>query len=573
MGDLGSLSEPWMPLAPRAFPLGKANVYPLDELHAVSVSLPTWASVIGLSRKEEWVLENLEWSYPRFYLNKPVRDLADAVLHRLQITDKSISCMVFRSANAARLCAADLQAVASDSQFRVLQTVQFVMPLESNWGSSATHWANFTAVLFPGDLKKQAMAFWRDTGAGLSTRHATYCLEELDYLDSDSSEPTFRTPALQKRSCRQSQQSVMLTQSADSSMGEIKTFLAQLATSEQPGQPAVDPDDVFLYPNGMNAIYALSEGVASFAADSTVAAYGWLYPETVDVLKRGPWGKLLSFKDGSEEELDQLESMLESGQQIRALFCELPSNIKLSSPNLHRIRALADKHDFLVACDDTVAGYVNVDALPYVDVMMSSLTKTFSGFSNVTGGSLVINPSSRHRQTLHNIISAQYENIYFPLDVEVIAKNSKNMSWRVRQCSQNTLPLVKLLQSHPSVAQVNHPSIAPTEPVYRSLMRKDGGYGNVLSIIFHHPRSAEHFYNVLDICKGSSFGTNFTLAIPYVQLANYWNREKVPKYGVPQHIIRISVGLEDSESIVNAVAAALREVEIFESGDVLIGDA
>ncbi|KAB8201770.1 hypothetical protein BDV34DRAFT_228962 [Aspergillus parasiticus] len=57
------------------------------------------------------------------------------------------------------------------------------------------------------------------------------------------------------------------------------------------------------------------------------------------------------------------------------------------------------------------------------------------------------------------------------------------------------------------------------------------------------------------------------------QLANYWTREKVPKYGVPQHIIRISVGLEDSESIVNAVAVALHKVERFESGDVLLGDA
>ncbi|KAE8330164.1 pyridoxal phosphate-dependent transferase [Aspergillus sergii] len=528
MGDFGSLSEPWMPL-------GKANVYPQDELYAVSVSLPTLALVIGLSRKEEWVLENLEWSYPRFYLNKSVRDLPDA----------PISGMVFRSSNAARLCAADLQAVASESQPRVIRAVRFVMPLESNWGSSATHWANFTAVIFPCDWRKQAMALWRDTDSGLSTRHATYYLEEFDYLDSDSSEPTFRTPALQTEA-----------------VAKIKTFLAQLATSEQPGQPAVNPDDVSLYLNGMNATYALSEGLASFAADSTVAAYGWLYPETDDVLKR----------DGSEEELDQLESMLESSQRTRAVFCELPSNIKLSSPNLHRIRALADKYDFLVACDNTMAGYVNVDAFPYVDVMMS-MTKTFSGFPNVTGGSLVINSSSHHRQTLHTIISSQYENIYFPLDVEVLTKNSKNMSWRVRQCNQNTLPLIKLLHSHPSVAQVNHPSIAPTEPVYRSLMRKDGGYGNVLSIILHHPRSAEHFYNVLDICKGSSFGTNFTLAIPYVQLANYWNREKVPKYGVPQHIIRISVGLEDSESIVNAVAAALREVERLESGDVLNGDA
>lgn len=70
---------------------------------------------------------------------------------------------------------------------------------------------------------------------------------------------------------------------------------------------------------------------------------------------------------------------------------------------------------------------------------------------------------------------------------------------------------------------------------------------------------AEYFYNIVNMCKGSSFGTNFTLAVPYVQLAYYWNREKVPKYGVPQHIIRISVGLEESGEIVRTVAAALEE--------------
>lgn len=90
----------------------------------------------------------------------------------------------------------------------------------------------------------------------------------------------------------------------------------------------------------------------------------------------------------------------------------------------------------------------------------------------------------------------------------------------------------------------------------------------MLSIIFHNPASVEHFYNVLDVCKGSSFGTNFTLVIPYVQLANYWNREKVPKYGVPQHILRMSVGLEDCEQLVDTVSKALKEVDIFEGNPV-----
>jgi cystathionine gamma-synthase len=90
----------------------------------------------------------------------------------------------------------------------------------------------------------------------------------------------------------------------------------------------------------------------------------------------------------------------------------------------------------------------------------------------------------------------------------------------------------------------------------------------VLSIIFHNPASAEHFYNVLDVCKGSSFGTNLTLVIPYVQLANYWNRERVPKYGVPQHILRMSVGLEDCEQLVDTVAKALKEVQLLEGNSV-----
>jgi cystathionine gamma-synthase len=139
------------------------------------------------------------------------------------------------------------------------------------------------------------------------------------------------------------------------------------------------------------------------------------------------------------------------------------------------------------------------------------------------------------------------------------------MTWRVKQCNANTLPLVDLLSKHKSIATVHHPSTAPTASIYESLRREGGGYGNVLSIIFHNPASAEYFYNVLDVCKGSSFGTNFTLVIPYVQLANYWNREKVPKYGVPQHILRMSVGLEDCEQLVDTVTKALREVEVFES--------
>ena len=71
---------------------------------------------------------------------------------------------------------------------------------------------------------------------------------------------------------------------------------------------------------------------------------------------------------------------------ILALFTEFPSNPLLRSANLPRLRALADKYDFLIVIDETIGNFVNVEVLPYADIVVSSLTKIFSGASNVMGG-------------------------------------------------------------------------------------------------------------------------------------------------------------------------------------------
>lgn len=140
------------------------------------------------------------------------------------------------------------------------------------------------------------------------------------------------------------------------------------------------------------------------------------------------------------------------------------------------------------------------------------------------------------------------------------------MASRVRTANANTLLVVNILKQHPSVKQVNHPSIGSTEAWYETIKRQKGGYGNVLSIVFHNTLSARRFYDTLDVCKGSSFGTNFTLAIPYVQLACYWNQDKCEKHGLPHDIIRISVGLESQEQIVGKISQALDEVAKYENG-------
>jgi len=58
------------------------------------------------------------------------------------------------------------------------------------------------------------------------------------------------------------------------------------------------------------------------------------------------------------------------------LFTEFPSNPLLRSADLPRLRSLADKYDFLIVIDETIGNFVNVEVLPYADIVVSSLSKS-----------------------------------------------------------------------------------------------------------------------------------------------------------------------------------------------------
>lgn len=109
------------------------------------------------------------------------------------------------------------------------------------------------------------------------------------------------------------------------------------------------------------------------------------YIDTLKILQK--WGPgCLFYGHGSIDELEDLESRLSKGEKYLALFCEFPSNPLLKSPDLARLRILADRYDFALVVDETVGNFMNVKVLPYADVIVSSLTKVFSGDSNVMGG-------------------------------------------------------------------------------------------------------------------------------------------------------------------------------------------
>jgi cystathionine gamma-synthase len=96
-------------------------------------------------------------------------------LQRLHIAYGNIGCIIFPSPRAALQLSKILETHPVDSPY-IVDVIRFSMHPESD---VAPNWASFSAILFPLDLLKQAVGFWRDTGTGISTRHAEFCLSQL----------------------------------------------------------------------------------------------------------------------------------------------------------------------------------------------------------------------------------------------------------------------------------------------------------------------------------------------------------------------------------------------------------
>lgn len=82
-----------------------------------------------------------------------------------------------------------------------------------------------------------------------------------------------------------------------------------------------------------------------------------------------------------------------------------------------------------------------------------------------------------------------------------------------------------------------------------------------MSVVFHDDEHAIVFYDAIETAKGPSLGTNFTLTSPYTILAHYTELEWAAKYGVEKGLVRISVGLEDKDTLVGIFKKALEAIE------------
>jgi len=236
--------------------------------------------------------------------------------------------------------------------------------------------------------------------------------------------------------------------------------------------------------------------------------FGFPYTDTLKILEKFGAG-VEFFPRGDADDLARLAELLAT-EEFAAIFCEFPSNPLLQVPDLPALHQLASGAGGPIVVDDTIGTFANVDVLPHVDLVATSLTKAISGEGDVMAGALTANPHGVFGQGLP--LSALDE-IYAP-DLAVLEINSRDFPHRMKEANANAQKLADLLHSHPSIERVYYPGLDPS-PVYHALCKPGGGYGAVLSFL---PRAAAvnspRIYETLRISRGISLGTSYSLVSP-----------------------------------------------------------
>ncbi|CZR58793.1 related to O-succinylhomoserine (thiol)-lyase [Phialocephala subalpina] len=517
--------------------------------HAITIHLPKWAMILRFMEKDMSLIQQFKSFYPRMMPHPDCKALVEKIVEKAGT--ENLTCLSFPSLETAEQCI-----VFATSPAREKDDQKPCKPEEMSIRLFTTTNMRLYCVFFPPQNTPVVIPFWQNAGMGISSRLAEDCLKEIDTLEeislptSSSTKPVKEGPAHQI-------------------LRDRITSLMNRAPAGPPRAKEVRSDDVYLFQTGMSSIYSVHQYLTKKLNQKSVL-FGFAFHSTPHVLEDfGPGFKFLGVADDAE--LDELEIYLKDeakeGRKIQAVWTEFPSNPLLSTPDLGRLRKLADEFGFMLIVDDTLASFCNADVLSAADMVVTSLTKSFSGYADVMAASAVLNPTSKRYEEMKTLMKENYQNVLYDGDAEVLEKNSRDYMARSKTLNNNAEKLVSFLDSlakdpNSSVAKVWYPTTSPTLTTYKQYMRQPTpdftpGYGCLFSLELDTVEATEACYDNLHVHIGPHLGAHLTLAIPYVKALYGKELEKVEKIGLNERQIRVSVGLEDTEHLIEVFKHAL----------------
>jgi cystathionine gamma-synthase len=260
----------------------------------------------------------------------------------------------------------------------------------------------------------------------------------------------------------------------------------------------------------------------------------------------GPWGLETSFVDMTDPAA--VEAALRP--RTRLVWIETPSNPLWKVTDIARIVGIARRAGARSVCDNAAAPVIQRPLALGADMAMYATTKYLGGHGDVMGGALVARADDDFFQRIRKVQAAAGA-VPSPFDCWLVLRGIQTLPWRMRAHSDNAARVAAFLAAHPRVEVVHYPGLA-THPAHHVAARQMTGFGGMLSLQVRGGRDAAMAVaaKVRLFTRATSYGGTESLIEHRASIEG-------PGTSTPESLLRVSIGLEHPDDLIEDLAQAL----------------
>tara|TARA_B100000029_G_C17574364_1_gene957689 strand:+ start:1161 stop:2303 length:1143 start_codon:yes stop_codon:yes gene_type:complete len=244
----------------------------------------------------------------------------------------------------------------------------------------------------------------------------------------------------------------------------------------------------------------------------------------------------------------------------KLLWIETPTNPLLKVTDLHAMNKIAKDNNLLFGVDSTFSTPVFLKPLEFgADIAMHSTTKYLSGHNQIIGGSIHTNNEEIFDKM--KFIQKTIGAVPSPFDCWLTTLGLRTLHLRMQRHNENAQAIAEFLESHPKVSRVSYPGLE-SHPGHKIAKEQMNGYSGMISFELNGGIPAgKHLMNNVKLCfLAESLGAVETMIThPATMTHAEVPAEERHARGLTDGLVRLSVGIEDKQDIIEDLEQALKE--------------
>ncbi len=243
--------------------------------------------------------------------------------------------------------------------------------------------------------------------------------------------------------------------------------------------------------------------------------------------------------------------------QTRMLYVETPTNPTMVLTDLAAAARLARERGIILVVDNTfMSPYFQRPLDHGAAIVVHSTTKYLNGHSDSIGGAIVCSEATQYEwlKFIQNSSGA----ILSPFDSWLLLRGTKTLALRMEKHNSNAMIVAQFLAKHPAVTKVNYPGLA-SHPQHELAGRQASGFGGMISFDVGDGARARALLKTVRLCTlaESLGGVETLICHPAMMTHAIVPAEVREELGITDGLVRLSVGCEDADDIVDDLATAL----------------